>query len=172
MTKPSKKLLLAIVLILLFIAGCELVGVGVMTMSGPDCGEFGPPAGLDENAVRIFDWDRLDSSLAALQDYEQTHNPDVMFALGYLHARKAATLSNDPAHSRRAVQLFTWAALCGHGLAAKYLGFFFEEGVFGLEKDPVRGACLRKVYELYRDERALVPGRVWACGLRVDSLQQ
>ena len=143
-----------------------------MAVSGPDWGEFGPPAGLAENAVAIFDWDRLDSSLAALQGYEQTHNPNVMFALGYLHARKAATLSNDPAHSRRAVRLFTWAALCGHGLAAKYLGFFFEEGAFGLEKNPERGACLEKVYERHRHERGLIPGRVWACGLRIDSLQQ
>lgn len=172
MTKPFKKLLLAMVPILLFTVGCELVGVGVMAVSGPDCGEFGFPAGLDENAVSIFDWDRLDSSLAALQDYEQTHSPDVMFGLGYLHARKAATLSNDPAHNRRAVHFFTWAAFCGHGLAAKYIGFFYEEGALGLEKNPELSACLEKIYERHRYERALIPGRVWACGLRMEDFAE
>lgn len=166
------KLLATVFTALLFLAGCELVGVGVMVVSGPECGEFGLPAGLDENAVRLYDWDQIDSSLAASQDHEQTHNPDVLFALGFLHVRKAVTLSNDPAHNRLAVHYLTWAALCGGEHAVSYLGGFHRAGLLGLKKNPELGACLKRVYELHRDERALIPGRVWACGLRMADVEE
>ena len=171
-TKPFRKLLGAAISALLFLSGCELVGVGVMAVSGPACGKFGIPPVLDKNKVNILDWDRIDESIAALQEYEHAHIPDIMAALGFLYARKAVTLSDDPAHNERAVRFFTGAALCGYGPAVSYLGGFYSEGLFGLDRDLELGTCLTTVYEIYGHERSLIPGRVWACGLRIESVRQ
>ena len=61
------------------------------------------------------------------------------------------------------------SGLYGEGLSG-------AEGItqemFGIEKDPELAACLKKVYERHRSERALIPGNVWACGLRIEGAQR
>ena len=165
------KRLLALVVICLFLSGCELVGVAVMAVSGPECGEFGEPPELEEINIDITNWDRIDESLAMLQPYEYTHNPHVLYGLGYLYVRKGVTLSDDPDHYRKAVHYFTWAAMCGHEPAVLMLSGLYNLGWAGVEKDPERGACLKKVYERHRSERGLIPGKVWTCGLRIEDVQ-
>lgn len=166
----TSKRLLALIAICLFAAGCEVVGTYVMVVSGPDCGTFDPPAGIEEISIDITDWDRIDESLEVLQPYEHTHNPDILYWLGYLHVRKGVILSDDPGHYRQAVHYFTWAAMCGQKPAVLELSGLYNLGWAGLEKDPKRGACLKKAYDPHRDDRALIPGRVWACGLRMEEV--
>jgi hypothetical protein len=162
-----KKLLPTAIAAVLVLSGCEIFDAFEVAVSGPHCGKFGVPVELENNGLDILDWDRIDGSIKVLQPYKHTHGPDILFGLGYLHARKSATLSSDPAHSQRAVRFLTWAALCGHGPAASYLGGFYRAGVLGLEKDPELGACLEGVYNSALYERALIPGRVWGCGVRM-----
>ncbi len=175
MDRP-KKSLLAVVAILLFLSGCELVGVGVMAASGPHCGSFDFPAELENKELDVldhrFDWDRLDGMLAVLEPYEESHGPDILFALGVLYIRKAVTLSDDPAYYQRGVRLLTWSALCGQSPAVLLLSGVYTEGLTGVEKDPELGACLKEVYDPEMYEREIIPGRVWACGLRVESVRQ
>ncbi len=185
MNRPRTPLL-AVVAILLFLSGCEFVGTFEVAASGPHCGKFGFPAELENNDLDVlhhrFDWDRLDGMIAVLEPYENSHGPDVLFALGVLYVRKAVTLSYDPAYFRRGVRLFHWAALCGQAPSVLMLSGLYREGVsyaegsteelLGIEKNPERGACLKKVYDRHRSERALIPGNVWACGLRIESVRQ
>ena len=147
-----------------------------MAASGPHCGSFDFPAELENIDLDVlhhrFDWDRLDGMLAVLEPYENSHGPDILFALGVLYIRKAVTLSDDPAYFRRGVRILAWAASCGQSPAVLILSGVYTEGLTGVEKDPERGACLKKVYERHRHERALIPGRVWACGLRMESVPE
>ena len=116
MNRPRTPLL-AVVAILLFLSGCELVGTFEVAASGPHCGKFGIPPELENKDLNVldhrFDWNRLDGMLVLLEPYEDSHGPDILWALGVLYMRKAVTLSNDLAYFRRAVRLFHWAALCG-----------------------------------------------------------
>lgn len=178
--------LLPVVVICWLTAGCELVGAGVMAVSGPVCGASGIPPELENKELHVldhrFDWDRLDGMIAVLEPYENSHGPDILFALGVLYMRKAVTLSEDPVYFRRGFRLLHWAALCGNAAAVLMLSGLYREGVpyaegsteelLGVEKNPERGACLKKVYERHRSERALIPGRVWACGLRMESVPE
>ena len=182
---PPKKPLLAAIVILLFLSGCELVGVAVMAVSGPHCGGFVIPPEMENKDLYVldhrFDWDRLDGMIEVLEPFEDSHSPDILFALGVLYTRKAVTLSEDPVYFRRGFRLLHWAALCGNTPAVLLLSGFYSEGVpyaegnieelLGVEKDPELGACLKEVYERYRHERSLIPGRIWACGLRIERIE-
>ncbi len=170
----SRKLLLIAISALPLLSGCEVVDAFEAAVSGPECGSFEFPAELENVDLNVldhrFDWDRLDGVLAVLEPYEDSYGPDILFALGVLYLRKAATLSNDPAYFRRGVRLLAWAALCGQAPAVLFLSGVYSEGLPGIEKDPELGACLDRAYYLNKDKRALIPGRVWACGLRMENL--
>ncbi len=85
---------------------------------------------------------------------------------------KVADSPDDPPRDRRIIDLLTVSALCGQDGAVLLLSGAYNLGLAGVEKNPERGACLKKVYELHGHERALIPGRVWACGLRIESVGQ
>ncbi len=171
----SKKLL-PLAFAALLLSGCELVDAVEVAVSGPECGSFGLPPELAIKDIYVndhhFDWDRIDGMLAVLEPYEDRHNPLILNALGVLYIRKAVTLSDDPAYFRRGVHLLRWAALCGQATAVWFLSEFYNEGLMGVEKNPEFGACLDRSYDPERIERALIPGRVWGCGLRVDGFQE
>jgi hypothetical protein len=172
----SKKLLPAATAALLLLSGCELFDAFEVAVSGPECGAFGFPAELESQDLHVldhrFDWDRLDGMLAVLEPYEHTHGPDILWALGVLYVRKAVTLSDDPAYFRRGVQLFHWAALCGNGVAVEMLSDVYSGGLAGIEQDPELADCLDRAYDPALYERALIPGRVWGCGVRLKDLQE
>ena len=172
----SKKLLPLAFVALLLLPACELVDAVKVAVSGPECGSFGlPPEIADKNLYPLahrFDWDRNDELIAVLAPHEHSHGPDVLFALGFSYVRKALILSNDPAYFRRGVRLLRWAALCGDGAAAGFLSYFYKEGLMGVEKNPELAACLERSYDPHKIERALIAGRVWRCGVRVDDLPE
>ncbi len=169
--------LLAVVAILLFLLGCEVVGTYVMAVSGPSCGQFGEPpelakmAGIDSNpGMDSPDW--ADWAIPILEKYEHTRNPEILFVLAYAYLRKSGELDQDSALNRRAVDLLTLSAMCGEGKAASLLGAIYIEGLTGVEPSPELGACLREVYDPEIYERSLIPGRAWACGLRMESVPE
>ena len=172
----SKKLLPIALAAFIFLSGCELVDSVEVAVFGPRCGASNVPPELDGNDLNIhgdyFDWDRIDEAIALLQPYEHTHDLYVMDSLGALYLRKAVTLSDDPEYFRRGVHYLGWAALCGDGLAVQYLSGIYGEGLAGIEKNPELGACLDRAYSPYLYERALIAGRVWDCGLRVEDLPE
>lgn len=172
----SKKLLPLAIAALLLLSACEIVDAVEVAVSGPHCGAFGIPPELDDVDLDVlahhFDWDLLDGMLAVLAPYEYGHGPDILFTLGVMYLKKGSTLSDDSAYYRRGVRLFRWAALCGQSPAVSYLSEFYSVGVFGVEKDPELAACLDRSYNLYKDKRALIPGWVWGCGLRVEDLPE
>ena len=186
MTARSKKLLPAAIAAVLLLSGCEVVDDFELAMSGPHCGTFGFPAELENIDLDVldhrFNWDRLDRMLAVLEPYEHTDGPDILWALGVLYMRKAVTLSNDPAYFRRSARLFRWAALCGNAPAVETLsglygeGLFGAEGIteemFGVERNPELAACLHRAYEGNIYDYVPIPGRVWACGLRVENVTE
>jgi len=179
---------------MLLLSGCELADVIEVAVSGPHCGRSGIPPELEERGLnlfghapepmsrdqfgRVFDPDRLDNAIiAVLEPYEDSHGPDVLFALGLTYVRKAGTLPDNPAYYRRGERLLAWAALCGQPLAAYYLGSFYEERLPGVDKDPELGACLIRLHDLDNYEphliiRAQFAGRVWACGLRLENFPE
>ncbi len=172
MNRP-KKSLLAVVAILLFLSGCELIGFVVsQEWQSRECGEYDKPPELVEKIPNLGNERRVDEAIVLLEKYAPTRNPDVLFTLAYAYLEKVADAPDDPVRNRRIVEVLTLAALCGQGRAVLYLGGFYRAGVLGLEKDHELGACLKKVYERHRHERALIPGRVWACGLRMESVGQ
>ncbi len=172
MNRP-KKSLLAVVAILLFLSGCELIGFVVsQEWQSRECGEFDRPPELIEKMRKLGNEGRIDEAISLLEKYAPTRNPEVLFTLAYAYFEKVAEAPDDPVRNRRIVELLTLAALCGQERAVLYLGGFYRAGVLGLEKDPELGACLKKVYERHRHERALIPGRVWACGLRMESVPE
>ena len=172
----SKKLLPVGFAAFMLLSGCELVDAVEVAVSGPECGEFGlPPELAKKNLYALddrFDWDRLDEMIAVLEPYKDSHGPDVLFSLGVSYVRKAVTRSNDPAYFRRGVRLFHWAALCGDSAAVLMLSGVYREGFPGIDKDPELAACLDRAYNPHKHERALIPGRVWGCGLRVEDFPE
>lgn len=178
-----RKILPAALAALLLLSACELVDAIEVAVSGPECGSFGMPPELEERGLYLFDgprdWYQIDEMIAVLDPYEGDRGPDVLFALGVSYMRKAHKLSDDPAYYRRGVRLLDWAALCGQPLAAYYLGSIYDEGMVGVEKNPEFGACLNRVYKVHHRpydffsyNRALIAGRVWGCGLRVEDLPE
>jgi hypothetical protein len=161
---------------MLLLSGCELVDAVEVAVSGPNCGSIGIPAELENVDLHVldhrFDWDRLDGMLAVLEPYEDTHGPDILWALGVLYLRKSSTLSDDSAYSRRGARLLAWAALCGQSSAVSLLSGVYSDGLAGIEKDPELGACLDRAYNPLKHQRALIPGWVWGCGLRVDDVRE
>ena len=171
-----RKMLPAVLAVLLLLSACELVDAIEVAVSGPECGGFGMPPELEERGLHLFDgprdWDQIDEMIAVLEPYEGGHGPDVLFALGVSYMRKSEKLSGDPAYDRRGVRLLHWAALCGQGLATYYLGGIYDEGMMGVEKNPDLGACLDRIYDPGKNEGTLIAGRVWGCGLRVEDLPE
>ena len=161
---------------MLLLSGCEIVDAVEVAVSGPECGAFGFPAELGNVDLHVldhrFDWDRLDGMLAALAPYEDSHGPDTLWALGVLYIRKGVTLSDDPAYFRRGVRLLRWAALCGAEPAVEILSGVYREGLAGVDVDPDLAACLDRSHDPHKHERALIPGRVWGCGLRVEDVAE
>jgi hypothetical protein len=172
----SKKLLPAALAALLLLSACELVDAVEVAVSGPHCGSFDYPAELENQDLSVldhrFNWDRLDGMLAVLEPYEDSHGPHILFALAVLYVRKAATLSNDPAYFRRGVRLFHWAALCGQAPAVLVLSEFYSVGPPFVDIDPELAACLDRAYNPLKHQRALIPGWVWGCGIRVEDLPE
>ena len=175
MTRTRKSLPLAFAALLLLPA-CELVDAVEVAVSGPQCGRFGIPAELENEDINVlahpFDLNRLDGMLAVLEPYEDSHGPDILFALGILYLIKGANLSDDPADFRRSVRMFHWAALCGQAPAVSYLSEFYSMGPPIVDKDPELAACLDRAYNPHKHERALIPGWVWGCGLRVEDVPE
>ena len=169
-----RKVLPAALAALLLLPGCELADMVEVAVSGPECGSFGLPPDLEERGLDLFGDSRepvpLDETIAELEPYEDSHGPDVLFALGLSYARKASTLSDDPADFRRGQTLLTWAALCGQPLAVISLGVFYDNELPGADKNPELGVCLDRAFEAYQSVHALLAGRVWACGLRMEDL--
>lgn len=161
---------------LLLLSACELIDAVEVAVSGPHCGSFDIPPELENKDLNVidhrFDWDRIDELITLLESYEDDHNPHILFALGVLYIKKAVTLSDDPAYFRRGVRLFHWAALCGQMAAVEMLSGLYSEGDFGVEKNPEFDACLNRSYDPHKNERALIPGRLWSCGLRVKDLPE
>jgi hypothetical protein len=176
MISPSRNLLPAAMTDFIFLSGCELADAIEVAVSGPRCGRFGIPPELEGKELHVldhrFDWDRLDEMLAVLEPYEDSHGPDILWALGVLYIRKAVALSDDPAYFRRGVRLNRWAALCGSGVAVEMLSGVYSEGFPGVEKDTKLAACLDRAYDPALYERALIPGRVWGCGLRMEDVPE
>ena len=179
--RRSNKLLPAGFVALLLLSGCELTDAIEVAASGPHCGRSGIPPELEERGLNLFgepyDPDRFDETIAVLEPYEESHGPDALFALGYSYIGKASALSDDPAYYRRGVRLLAWAALCGQPLAAFFLGVSYDQGLPGAEKDPELGACLKRLHDLDNYEphliiRALLAGRVWACGVRLEDFTE
>ncbi len=172
--KRFRTILPLAIAVLLLLSACELVDAVEVAVSGPECGAFGFPAELDSVDLHVldhrFDWDHLDGMLAVLAPYEDSQGPDIMWALGVLYIRKAVTLSDDPAYFRRGVRLIRWATLCGQAPAVSLLSGVYGEGLFGIKKDPELAACLDRAYNPHKHERALIPGWVWGCGLRVEDV--
>ena len=171
----SNKLRPAVMAAFIFLSGCELADAIEVAVSGPDCGNFGKPAELGYEDMNVlahyFDWDRIDGMLAVLEPYEGGHGPDILFALGILHLRKASTLSHDRAYYRRGVRLIRWASLCGQAPAVSYLSEFYIAGPpIIVDKDPKLSDCLEEAYEADRSVRAVLAGRVWRCGVRVEDV--
>lgn len=176
MTTRPKKLLLAVIPAFLFLSGCELVDAIEVAVSGPHCGASDVPAVLENSDLYIhdwhrFDWDRIDEAIALLQPYEHAHNPYIMVSLGVLYARKAVTLSDDPAYFRRAARLFAWTALCGLGDGAFMLAGLYREGS-GVEKDSELADCLDRAYEAKIRVYVPISAPVWSCGVRMENLQE
>ena len=134
------------------------------------------PPELEERGLYLFDgphdWYQIDEMIAALEPYEGGHGPDVLFALGVSYLRKSDKLSGDPSYDRRGVRLLHWAALCGQGLAVVLLSDIYDAGLMGVEKNPELGACLERSSDPEKNERALIPGRVWSCGLRMEDVPE
>jgi len=164
------KTLLPIALVaLLLLTGCEVVDAVEVAVSGPKCGAFGEPPGFEENPIVENERDRIDKAIELLEGYVHTRNPDIMFGLAYGYLQKVSFEPDDPTRDRRMVYLLAYAALCGQGQAASYLGGFYQAGMFGLEENRELGACLDRAYDPALYERALIPGRVWGCGLRLEN---
>ena len=173
MLNAPKKPLLAVIAILLFTAGCEFVGFVVsQEWKHRECGQFDEPPELMEKLPKLGSEGRFNDAIVLLEKYEYTRNPNVLFLLGYLYSGKVADSPDDPARDRRIIDLLTVSALCGQEGAVLLLSGIYNLGLVGVEKDPERGACLKKIYERHRYERSLIPGRVWACGLRIESVRQ
>lgn len=174
MTRSWRLLPLAFAALLL--SGCVLADAIEVAASGPHCESFGIPPGLEKEDLYVldhyFDWHRIDGMIAVLKPYEESHRPDVLFALGILYVRKAAVSSDDPAYFRRGVRLFRRAAMCGQAAAVSYLSGFYSGGPPFVDIDPELGACLNQAYEGYRSVRALLAGRVWACGVRLEDFPE
>ena len=168
----SKKQLSAVFAVLLFLSGCELVDAFEATVSGPRCGAFGEPPGFEEKMIAVDEPNRNDKAIALLEEYEHTRNPELLFGLAYAYLIRSGEQGQDPSLNRRAVELFTLSALCGEGRAASLLASVYSEGLTGVEKKPVLGACLEEVYDPALYERALIPGRVWACGVRMENFEE
>lgn len=168
----SNKLLPTALTALLLLSGCEVIGTFAMAVSGPHCGASGLPPGLEKDLIVEDERDRFDEGIALLESYVIKHNPDVLFALAWVYLQKVSAEPDDPARDRRIVYLLTYAALCGQGQAASYLGGFYRAGMLGLEKNTELGACLDRAYDPQIHEPAAIPGRVWACGLRVSDLTE
>ena len=175
MTRTKKLLPLAIAAVL-FLSACELVDMVEVAVSGPECGAFGFPAELENEDINVlahyFDWDRLDGMLAVLAPYEESHGPDILFALGVLYVRKGAASSDNPTYFRRGIRLFHWAALCGQALAVSYLSDFYSIGPPVVDKDPELAACLEEVHEASKYEHAPISGPVWGCGVRLEEVPE
>ena len=174
-----RKMLPAALAVLLLLSACELVNAVEVAVSGPECGRSGelgyPPELAKKNLYALdpsFDWDRLDEMIAVLESYEDGHGPDVRFSLGISYIMKASTLSDDPAYYRRGVRMLRWAALCGVEPAVELLSGVYREGFPGVDKDSELAACLDRSHDPLKHERALIPGRVWGCGLRVEDLPE
>ncbi len=170
--KGSNKLLPTALTALLLLSGCEVVGTFAMAVSGPHCGAFGVPPELEKDLIVENERDRFDEGIALLESYVNKHNPDILFGLAWVYLQKVSAEPDDPARDRRIVYLLTYAALCGQGQAASWLGGFYRAGALGLEKNTELGACLDRAYDPQKHERAVIPGRVWACGLRVADLPE
>ena len=172
----SNKLFPAALAALLLLPGCGLVDAVEVAVSGPHCGSFGVPPGLEKEDLYIlgdyFDWGRIDGMIAVLEPFEQSHSPIVLSSLGLLFIRKAVTLSDDSAYFRRGVHLLRWAALCGDAVSVAFLSDFHREGAAGLKRFPELAACLERSYDPHKNERALIPGRVWGCGVRLEDLPE
>ncbi len=171
-----RKLLPAGFAAFLLLSGCVLADAIEVAVSGPHCGSFSVPPELEERGLELLGDSPepvpIDETIAELESYEDNHSPDVLFALGYSYLRKGATLSNDPAYFQRGVRLFHWSALCGEATAVSYLSEFYSEGSPIVDKDPELAACLGRAYEAHQSVRALLAGRVWGCGLRVEDLPE
>lgn len=170
MTRSEKQLSAALA-VLLFLAGCELVDAVEVAVSGPKCGAFGEPPGFEEKSIALGEPNRNDKAIALLEEFEPTRNPELLFGLAYAYLIRSGELGQDAALNRRAVELFTLSALCGEGRSASFLASVYSEGLTGVEKNPELGACLEEVYDPALYERALIPGRVWGCGLRMEDVQ-
>ncbi len=170
---PTRISLLAVIGILLLLSGCELVGFVVsQEWQARECGEFGLPPDLNDGNPGMNAPDWAEWAIATLAKYEHKRNPELLFGLAYAYLRRSAELGEDPSLDRRAIDLLTLSALCGEGRAASLLGGAYIEGMVGVEKDPELGACLKEVYDPEMYEREIIPGRVWACGLRIEGVQQ
>jgi hypothetical protein len=172
----SRKLLPLAFVALQFLAACELVDAVEVAVSGPECGGSGVPDVLKNTDLYIhdwhrFDWGRIDEGIALLQPYEHTHNPYIMASLGVLYARKAVTLSDDPAYFRRAARLFAWTALCDLGGGAFFLAGLVSEGL-GVEKNPELASCLRRAYDANIHDYVPIAGRAWGCGVRLENFPE
>ena len=175
MMRSWKLLPLAFAAVLL--AGCELADAIEVAVSGPHCGSFGVPSELKERGLALFGDSPepvpIDETIARLESYLDSYGPDIRFALGYAYIRKGATLSNDPDYFRRGVRQFRWAALCGQATAVSFLSGFYDEGPhFVVDKDPELSACLEEAYEAHQSVRALLAGRVWGCGVRLEDFPE
>jgi len=172
----TKKLLPAAMAAFISLSGCELADAVEVAVSGPHCGAFGVPPGLEKEDLYVldhyFDWDRIDGMIAVLEPFEQSYSPIVLSSLGLLYIRKAVTLSDDPAYFRRGVHLLRWAALCGDAVSVAFLSDFYSKGLAGLDLNLELAACLDRSYDPEKIERALIPGRVWGCGLRVGDVPE
>jgi len=160
----------------LLLSGCELADAIEVAVSGPHCGRFDVPPELKKRGLALFGDSPepvpIDETIAELESYEYSHGSNVLFALGYAYLRKGAMLSDDPAYYRRGIRLFHWSALCGEATAVSYLSGFYSEGSPFVDKDPKLGACLDRAYEGYQSVRALLAGRVWACGVRLEDFPE
>ena len=168
----SKNQLFAALAVLLFLAGCELVDAFEAAVSGPECGAFGEPPGFEENSITVGEPNRNDKAIALLEEYESARNPELLCGLAYAYLIKSGELGQDPSLNQRAVELFTLSALCGEGRSASFLASVYIEGLKGVEKNPQLGVCLEGVYDPALYERALIPGRVWGCGLRMEDVPE
>ena len=171
-----RKMLPAVLTVLLLLSSCELADTIEVAVSGPHCGSSGIPPELEERNLHLFgdtgEPYPLDETIAVLEPYEDSHGPDALFALGLTYLRKASTLSDDSAYYPRGERLLAWAALCGHPLAAYYLGVIHEKRLASTHRDPEIGACLKRSFDPYKREWSLVAGRVWGCGVRLEDFPE
>ena len=106
------------------------------------CPYIEPPPELENEFNAAFYSNQGAQLLDVLLRYEYTGHPEILMLLSGAYEGGYGEFPTTEARQKRALQLMTRAALCGHPHAIEALAEIFGRGGLGVQRDEAKSKCL------------------------------